>query len=507
MLKLPKIITKTLSIRLSLLATGGIALLLVSSLAVMYHLSRHAMRDKAMHNAEQTLEGTVQHIDNILLSVEQSTGNIYWDMLAHIDQPEQMYTYARRLVECNSYIVGCAIVFKPYFYPDRELFMAYVHRKGNSVTETEDSELVVSETFGSRPYTEQIWFTEPMATGHACWVGPLKGDDTEDEALTTFCLPIYDKTWQCVGVVGVDLPIDLLSQIILAAKPSENGYSTLLGRDGSFIVHPDEEKRLHQTVFTQTEHGADPSVKEVAKAMVAGKTGFEAFRMDGRNWFVAFKPFHRVEVPGRSMEELGWSVGVVYPEGDIFGDYNRLILYVLAIAVGGLLLFFVLCRFVTHRQLQPLRLLTQSAQRIAEGNYGETIPHTHRKDEIGQLQDHFQKMQKALAKHSSELQQLTKTLDERRDILRKAYRQAQEADRMKTAFLHNMTNQMIKPSDAIVNSVTALCTLSHPTTSTIQQADHEVGIIQQQGHVIIDLLDHLIHVAENETGKEAADDE
>jgi hypothetical protein len=104
--------------------------------------------------------------------------------------------------------VGCAIVFKPNYYPGHELFMAYVHRKGHSVTTNVASELVVQETFTNRPYTEQVWYTEPMTVGHACWTDPLKNDDTEDEALITFCLPIVDRSGHAVGVVATDVAVE-----------------------------------------------------------------------------------------------------------------------------------------------------------------------------------------------------------------------------------------------------------------------------------------------------------
>ena len=479
MLKLPKIINRTLSIRLSLMVVCEIALLLLASLVVMFHFSSQTLRQEAMFNAEQTLEGTVQHIDNILLSMEQSAGNVYWDLIGHLDEPERMYTYSRELVKCNPYIVGCAIVFKPYYYKDRELFMAYVHRKGNSVMTDEDSELITSETFSSKPYTEQVWYTEPMKTGHTYWTDPLKNENTEDEALTTFCLPIYDKG-ECVGVLAVDLSIGLLSQIVLDVKPSPHGYSVLLGRNGSFIVHPDPEKLSHETVFTQTERGADPSVREVAEAMVAGETGSKSFRMNNSEWYVFYKPFLRTEVPGRSMENLKWSVGVIYPEDDIFGSYNRLTYYVLGIAFFGLLIFFFLCRWVTHRRLQPLLLLSDSAKRIAAGHYDEKEAHV------------------------TELKHLTDTLQERGKVLRDAYNRAQEANRMKTSFLHHMTNQMIAPSAAIKESVAHLCDNYHDVS--LQEANHEVEVIQRQSKAIIDLVNTLIHTAESENRKEADDE-
>ena len=147
-------------------------------------------------------------------------------------------------------------------------------------------------------------------------------------------------------------------------------------------------------------------------------------------------------------------------------------------------------------------MLTRSARRIAAGHYDETVPDTRREDEVGLLQEHFQQMQQSLAAHITELEQLTTTLQERGEVLKEAYNRAQEANRMKTAFLHHMTNQMIAPSDAINNSVENLC--NNYQQLSLQEADHEVEIIQQQSQAIIDLVDTLIRTAENDTGKEAA---
>ena len=504
MLKLTKKISQTLSLRLSLIVACVIALLLLVSLAVMFRFSRQVLRDKAMRNAEQTLEATMQDIDNILLSVEQSTGNIYWEVMTHLDEPDRMFTYSRQLIESNPYIVGCAIVFKPNYYPGKELFMAYLRRKGHSATTDTSSELEVRETFTDRPYTEQVWYTEPMTQEHACWTDPLKNKDTEDEALATFCLPIFDRSGQCVGVVATDIAIKLLSQIVLAAKPSPNGYSTLLGSNGSYIVHPDMEKLTKENVFSQFNKENDPSLRKAAKSMVSGESGQQHFIMNHREWYVVYKPFTRSEVVGRTTDYIGWSVGVVYPEDDIFGNYNRLLYLVLAIAFVALLLAVVISSMYTHRQLLPLNMLTEAAHQISQGNYSKTIPDTERDDEIGQLQDHFQELQHSLATRIAELEQMNAQLKERGEELQQANKKAQEADSMKTAFLHQMTNQMLVPADTLNNHVATLCNNYH--TISQEDAAHEIEVIHKQGKTIIELLSQMIHSANKETGKEDADE-
>lgn len=499
---LTKKISQTLSLRLSLIVACVVAVLLLVSLAIIFSFSRWELRDKAMRNSENTLEATVQNIDHVLLSVEQSAGNVYWEVMAHLNEPDRMLNYSRRMVECNPYIVGCAIVFKPNYYPGHELFMAYVRRKGHSVTTDASSELVVRETFTNRPYTEQVWYTEPMTLGRACWTNPLKNDDTEDEPLATFCLPIFGRDRKPVGVVAVDVAIELLSQIALAAKPSPHSYSTLLSSNGSYIVHPNKEKLKKQNVFAQFATETDASLRLAAKAMMNGESGQQHFVMDGKEWYVVYKPFLRSKVAGRTDDHLGWSVGVVYPDEDIFGDYHRLLYLVLAIAMIGLVLASVLSSMYTHRKLLPLEMLSQAAQQISQGHYDMTIPDTERDDEVGHLQGDFQQMQHSVVSQITELEQLNNQLKERSKELQQANRKAQEADRMKTAFLHQMTYQMVAPADALNNNVSTICQNYH--TISAEDATREIESIRQNGNTIVELLDNMIHTADNETGKEDA---
>ena len=99
------------SIRLNTLVVAGIMMLLGVSLGVLFFFTRKALVEEAKMDAEQRLEATVQHVDNILMTIEQTSGNIYYRLIDYIDQPERMPYFCRRLVESNPNIGGCAIAF------------------------------------------------------------------------------------------------------------------------------------------------------------------------------------------------------------------------------------------------------------------------------------------------------------------------------------------------------------------------------------------------------------
>ena len=444
MAKLPRLITKTLSFRLSLTVIAALATLLLVALLIIFVFSRKAVKEEALMNAGQTLEATMQRIDNILLKVEQSSGNVYWKMLPNIHKPEKLELYTRKLVETTPYITDCTITW--------------------------DADSTAADS---------------IFTG---WINP---EEKNVNAITTFRLPVFDGRRK-VGVMDVDVSLALISKLVLEAKPSPNSFCTLLKNDGTVIVHPDSVA-LNKNILEFVKNG-HPSMAEAAQAMLDGGTGYKYFDLDGEDYYVFYKPFERAEVMGRAMSKLGWSAGIIYPEDDIFGDYNRLLYTVLIIAVIGLVLLLLSCRFYIRHQLLPLRKLEKSAQHIAEGDYDEPIRYSRRRDEVGRLQNHFREMQQSLATRMGEMKQLSETLKERGEELQATYEQAQAAERMKTNFLYNMSDQMMEPVDGIRKRV---LTISDPSKQlTEEETDQLVDGIQQRGDKVTALLNQLIAESE-----------
>ena len=450
MTKLTDFIKGRLSVKISLMAVSAMAVLLIASLVVMLLYSRKKVKEETMARVTQTLDGTVQNIDNILLSVEQATGNVYYSLPSRINNPEALELYRRKLIDSNPYVADCTIAL------------------------------------GDTTVSESKWTVKPVQEGK--------------EPLISFSVPLYNTAGQLAGYVSTDVSIGLLSRIVAQTKPSENSFCVLLDSVGNFIVHPDAEQLIQQSAIEISKANANAELGGAVQAMIAGQTDYRTFRLWGTDFYVYFKPFSRSSVRGRAIGHLGWSAGIIYPERDIFGDYNNLQYYVLVISIIGLLLTFLLSHAVIKSRLKPLLMLTSQAQHIAAGNFSEPIPDSKHIDEVGRLQDNFQLMQRSLATQIDELESLKNTLYQRCEGLRKAYDQAKKADRMKTSFLHNMTNQMMEPAVAIEQDVQQLCSQSDRDTAQL------VSDVQKKGKAITELLKNLISMSDDEMRKEADHD-
>ena len=226
----------------------------------------------------------------------------------------------------------------------------------------------------------------------------------------------------------------------------------------------------------------DERVSEVVEAMLAGEDGIRSVELRGKDCYVLYK----------SLNNRHWSACIICPEKDIFSANRRLLLYMVAITLLGILLIFLFCwRFVSW-QFAPLNMLAKSAQRITHGHYKDTIPSTSRKDEIGILQNNFSAMQTSLAHHIDQMNFLSETLKERNETLGAIHEQVREGDNMKMNLIHKIADKMILPIKGIDSVVSELDEKrSSLTRENLQSMSDEVMTHTKS---ITDLLDKMLEI-------------
>jgi sigma-B regulation protein RsbU (phosphoserine phosphatase) len=217
------------------------------------------------------------------------------------------------------------------------------------------------------------------------------------EMVTSYCQTIKNKDGQKIGVINTSLSISWLSNTISATKPYPNSYSIMIGRGGTYFVHPDSTKITRQTIFTQTLEHPDTAMVALGHAMQRGEEGMKHMNIDGKDCYVFYKP----------LGNTGCSMAIVCPEKDIFGGFDRLRRSVMAIVITGLLLMLFLFIRIITRELSPLRRLAHEAETIASGHFDAELPNFERIDEIGQLSQSFGNMQQSLVKYIEELKETT----------------------------------------------------------------------------------------------------
>ena len=392
-------IQSSLSARISLWTVLFAALVFNAALLVLGVRSRRAVKEEAFKTANQVLDNTVYRVNDILESVELVADNMEWLIYENLDKPDAMLEISHNIVQGNSFLNGCSISFEPYFFPQKgQYFSAYSNNNGRYVYTTQEG----GEDY---QYFYLNWYMLPKLLQQPCWTEPYSDQEEGDEKnmslemIVSYCKPLIGNDGSFIGVLTLDVSLQWFSDMISDVKPYKDSYAFLIGRGGTYLVHPDEEKLFYESLFTPALVGqAPPEQIQLGKDMLEWKKGMYRFKLDGdKQHYVFFTP----------LMHTGWSIAIVCPEYAIFGGFNRLRnVMLLNILFGLLLQFFVLYK-VIDKQLRPLTHLAGHAETIASGNFDVTLPPMDRTDEIGVLNRSFRYMQSSLVNYIDELTQST----------------------------------------------------------------------------------------------------
>lgn len=397
---------RNLYARLSLWIVLLTSLVFLAALNYLFFLARQTVRREAEQRAVQILDNTVLRVNGILEDVEIAADNLEWLVKRGIDAPDKMVDYAQEIVRNNSVLSSGSISFEPYFYPEKGLYysiFAYRTYSGDVRWQQEGDE--------DYQYFYLDWYLFPKLLQKPCWTEPYDDVDESDDKdmdtgmIVSYCKPIFKEDSVLVGSISLDVSLKWLSETVTAVKPYPNSYCILVGRGGTYLVHPDPDKLFYQTLFTEGLVHADPDRYALGHSMQQREEGMQVINLDGQKSFVFYKP----------LSTTGWSVAIVCPDSDILGGFYRISRIVMYIILASMILIFFLSAWLTHRQLTPLSTLADAAENIASGNLDSTLPEIDRIDEIGVLNRSFRNMQSSLVSH---IDQLTKATAARESLNR-----------------------------------------------------------------------------------------
>ena len=196
--------------------------------------------------------------------------------------------------------------------------------------------------------------------------------------MTSTTVPIMVGT-KCIGVVGIDIELDALIEMVKGIKPYETGTVSLVSNKGVYIAHPDKEK-VNQDIGNSTDLSA------AKQAIRSGKGFTMTAHSDALDTDI-----YRVFVPTSiGTSDSQWSVSVEIPMDKILEEprkitYLCILIGVVSVIFAGLAIFLMSGTIV-----KPIKLAVEGLKDIAEGEGDLTMRlEITSKDEIGEMAHWF----------------------------------------------------------------------------------------------------------------------
>ncbi|WGV68299.1 methyl-accepting chemotaxis protein PctA [Pseudomonas aeruginosa] len=240
----------------------------------------------------------------------------------------------------------------------------YLGQQDGVFTMRPDSPMPAGYDPRSRP-----WYKDAVAAGGLTLTEPYV-DAATQELIITAATPVK-AAGNTLGVVGGDLSLKTLVQIINSLDFSGMGYAFLVSGDGKILVHPDKEQVMKtlSEVYPQ-------NTPKIA-------TGFSEAELHGHTRILAFTPI-------KGLPSVTWYLALSIDKDKAYAMLSKFRVSAIAAALISIVAILVLLGLLIRLLMQPLHLMGRAMQDIAqgEGDLTKRLKVTSR-DEFGVLGDAF----------------------------------------------------------------------------------------------------------------------
>lgn len=327
---------KSYETKFSLAIFITVALMIEAIIGIQYLYAQKSIRKEMKHRAQTELKVKSLEIQGVLNAIEVAVKNQAWNVERLLAYPDSMYNVAERLVTQDDLIIGVGVPFIPNYYPSKGYwYEPYVRDEGTGDIE--------KQQLGGKnhDYTKSDFFDVPLKGDSAYWSEPYLDNDGARTMVITYSYPIHDKNGKVVAVLGTDVSLDWLGELMDASPAYPSSTNMILSRTGQVMACPVESLVMRGTIMEVTAHMKDTTVRNLNKRMLSGYMGNATItNNEGEKQYVFYAP-----IKGTN----GWSMAVTCSDKEIYKGLSKMRhnLQLMSL-LGFLLLLYIITRTVKN---------------------------------------------------------------------------------------------------------------------------------------------------------------
>lgn len=349
--------------------------------------------EKYFENIEQSVEIAsniaIDSLDSVLL-VE--CGAVRTDQEKSVQTDEQIDTLnsylENHLKKIQAFFSGVADytqgVTAYYYCIDPEVSkreQGFYYLKIGKTGFIEQPPLEIMDTDADRE-PDAGWYATAVMRGRPCWIGPYVSP-LDETWVYSYTIPIY-KAGMLIGVMGMDIPCDTLSEQIKSIRVYDTGYVCLLAEDKRVIYHPD------LPIGADLDELGLSVAKDISKTESSGEKLIR-YSVNGIDRQMSFSTLSN-----------GMKLVCIAPANEINAPWIRLIRVILLITIVVTAYCVILILLLLRRVTYPLKQLTDASLRLADADYNVDLDY-QKDNEIGTLTRSFKRMRDQIRSYISDL--------------------------------------------------------------------------------------------------------
>lgn len=381
----------TLALKLGFLVLASTGLIFGLGYRYTNQVARALMLKSAEANTRDLARGTVNRIEAVLHSVEPLPQLLARQVAGRELSREELVELIQNELDASPHLYGSAVAYAPGATAGQpKLVVPYLYRKEGRLEYADLGN-------GSYDYASQDWYLLPRELGKAVWTDPYFDEGGGESMMCTYVVPFYHESNGksiFAGVVGADIELQHLVQIVSSIKLYQSGYAFLLSQSGQIVSHPNKNYVFKESIFSLADETGDKQWREIGRKMLRGGEGFERVHSPntGLTSWLYYAPI-----------SSGWSVGILFPEAEVLAGLKALNRAIYCIGIIGFVLLLAVITALSMGITRPIRALAQQTVAIARGNLDLAVPPVSSHDEVGDLSKSFESMRVALKEYVANL--------------------------------------------------------------------------------------------------------
>ncbi|MDQ0298733.1 methyl-accepting chemotaxis protein [Salibacterium salarium] len=328
---------KKLNTKLILLCAGLVTVSLLTAAIIIYFQMTNVVEDNASDSGTQMVENEKEYIEQYFQTFENHLNMISADT--------RVVSFLRdKNEEGPDYVVGYSDVEDVMnrfmnSYENIELTFTGAENDGVHTTPYVNVEDMEATT---RPWY-QAAMENPQETG---WTEPYVSEDGGEFVVSAAKAVVDPVSGDPLGVVGMDLSLQHLNELLGEADVPYNGFMTLMDENGSMIVHPD---------FTGETIEEGNSLASVLETEGNGKMNFER-QGEAHDLF-----YDRISVNN-------WVIGTAFSNDAMVSESNTLRNTIIFIAVAAILLSIIISIIAARKVANPIKDMQEKVNQMSSGD-------------------------------------------------------------------------------------------------------------------------------------------
>lgn len=185
---------------------------------------------------------------------------------------------------------------------------------------------------------------------------------------------VRDNNNQPLGVLGLNIDLPVITNMISDIKVGETGYMVLVDADGVIVADP-KHPELNFKKLSEADSGDIMKLADMT-------SGLQSLKIDGKSKVASVY----------SSDKTGYKYITIVDESQLLSSVNSMRIVLIVVLLLALALILASAFWLSNAIVRPLSALEAAAGRISQGDLRNVDIQVDTEDEIGRLAESFHKM-------------------------------------------------------------------------------------------------------------------